>query len=86
MAELPKHPCDLNEWQKLLIDMATGFASDKQRRPKGKESATVTAGGLTSNKARAEKLSPEERLALARKAVQARWNRALRQNRRPSST
>jgi hypothetical protein len=28
MVELPKNPCDLNEWQKLLVDMATGFAGD----------------------------------------------------------
>jgi hypothetical protein len=41
---------------------------------------------LKSDTARAEKLSPEERLALARKAVQARWNRPLRQNRRTYST
>jgi hypothetical protein len=41
---------------------------------------------MHANTARAEKLSPEERLALARKAVQASWNRPLRQNRRTFST
>jgi len=84
MAEFPNRPRDLNQWQKLLVDMATGFAGDKRpTREQGKEPATVTADGLKSDNARAEKLSPEERLALARKAVQARWNRPLRQNRRP---
>ena len=84
MAEFPKRPRDLNQWQKLLVDMATGFTGDKQptREEQGKEPAAVTADGLKSDNARAEKLSPEERLALARKAVQARWNRPLRQNRR----
>jgi hypothetical protein len=88
MAELPKRPHDLNQWQKLLVDMDRGFAGDKQptREEQGKEPATVTADGLKSDNACAEKLSPEERLALARKAVHARWNRPLRQNRRPSST
>jgi hypothetical protein len=87
MAELPKRPRDLNQWQKLLVDMAANFFDDKQPTPDelGKESAT-TADGLKSDNARAEKLSAEKRLALARKAVQARWNRPLRQSRRAASS
>jgi hypothetical protein len=76
MAEFPNSR-DLNQWQKLLVDMAAGFAGHTRptRKELGKEPATVSADGLKSDNALAEKLSPEEQLALARKAVQARWNR-----------
>jgi hypothetical protein len=90
MAEFPKRPRDLNQWQKLLVDIATGVAGGKSPTPEEQEkdpaAAASSVGGLRGDNARAEKLSPEERLALARKAVQARWNRPLRQNRRPSSS
>jgi len=31
MAALPKHPRDLNQWQRLMIDMARGFAVNARR-------------------------------------------------------
>jgi hypothetical protein len=37
------------------------------------------AGGLKSGKARMEKLTPEQRQEIARKAVQARWAKAKKQ-------
>jgi len=37
------------------------------------------AGGRKSGKARMEKLTPEQRQEIARKAVQARWARAKKQ-------
>jgi len=37
-------------------------------------------GGLKGGKARAQKLTPEQRKEIARKAAQARWNRRQRQN------
>jgi len=70
MADLPKRPRDLNQWEKLMVHIATSIAVDKQP--------------MTGEQV--EKLSPEERLALARRAVRARWNRPLRQNRRSSSS
>jgi len=36
-------------------------------------------GGLKGGKARAEKLTPEERKEIARKAARARWDRRRRQ-------
>jgi hypothetical protein len=87
----PKRPRDLNQWHKLIVDIAIGVAGDKQPSPEeqGKDPCAVArgrAGGLERGKARAEKLSAEERLASARKAVLARWNRPLHQSRRPSSS
>jgi len=37
-------------------------------------------GGLKGGKARAEKLTPEERKEIARKAARARWDRRRRQD------
>jgi hypothetical protein len=81
----PKHPRGQNQWAKLMADIATSVAGNKQRTPeeqlKGPATiARVRPGGLKGGEARAEKPTPEERLASARKAVRARWNRPLRQN------
>jgi hypothetical protein len=81
MVEFSKRPRDLNQWQKLLVDIATGVAGGKPPTPDEHEKDPAAAASD-----RASGLSPEERLALARKAVQARWNRPLRQNCRPSSS
>jgi len=35
-------------------------------------------GGLIGGKARAEKLTPEERVAIAKKAAEARWSKPVR--------
>jgi hypothetical protein len=37
-------------------------------------------GGLKGGKARAEKLSPRKRKAIAKKAAEARWNKASKDN------
>ena len=49
-----------------------------KKRPKRKNPAAVALGrkgGLKGGKARAEKLTPEQRAASARKAAKARWGR-----------
>jgi hypothetical protein len=70
-----KRPRDVNELAKRLVDEATGevppFNPDA-----GKDPAAVALGrkgGLKGGKARAEKLSPEKRAEIARKAARARW-------------
>ena len=88
MPKLPKRPCDLNQWDKLIVAM--GVTGDKKPTPKKQEEdpCAVVRGGtgsLKGGKARA-KLSPEERLASERKAVLVGWNRPLRQSQRPSSS
>ena len=80
MPKAPKRPRDLNQWAKRMVDIATGEASDREPTPEeqGKDPAAVSMGrrgGLKGGKARAKKLSPEERSAAARKAASARWAR-----------
>ncbi len=77
MAKKTKMPTDVNQRAKAIVDFATG--TERVPDPdEGKDPAAVALGrkgGLKGGKARAEKLSPEERSEAAKKAVQARWSR-----------
>ncbi len=64
-----KRPRDANQLAKMVVDVATGEADDNA--PEKAESQRK--GGLKGGKARAAKLSPEERRAIAKKAAKARW-------------
>ncbi len=58
-----------------IVDEATGAISHSDPDA-GKDPAAVALGrkgGLKGGKARAEKLTPEQRSDAARKAAQARW-------------
>jgi hypothetical protein len=75
--ESPNGP-DANQLAKLITDLATGLASDASPTPEqeGKDPAAVSLGrrgGLKGGKARAGKLTPEQRKAIARKAARIRW-------------
>jgi hypothetical protein len=73
-----KRPRDPNELAKRLVDEATGEAP-KYDPDAGKDPAAVALGrkgGLKGGKARAARMSPEERADAARKAAQARWGRS----------
>jgi hypothetical protein len=68
-------PRDVNELGRRLVDEATGEAP-KFDPDAGKDPAAVALGrkgGLKGGKARAAKLTPEQRSAAARRAAQARW-------------
>lgn len=70
-----KRPSDVNELAKQLVDEATGEAPTVDPDA-GKDPAAVALGrkgGLKGGKARAAKLTPEERAESARKAARARW-------------
>jgi hypothetical protein len=78
MPKRSRMPRDLNQRAKAVVDFATG-----QREPdppaRVKDPAAVALGrrgGLVGGKARAAKLTPEERQASARKAALARWGRS----------
>jgi hypothetical protein len=64
---------DLNQMAHRIVQKAT-----EPRKPEKVTAAQVSGrnGGLKGGKARAEKLTPTQRSEIARKAAQARWNRA----------
>lgn len=64
---------DINVIAARLVEETTGISL------KGKNPAAVALGrrgGLKGGRARAEKLTPEERTAIAQKAAKARWKEA----------
>ncbi len=70
-----KRPRDPNQLAKLIVDIATGEVEDTPP-DEGKDPAAVALGrkgGLKGGKARAEKMTPEERSEAAQKAALARW-------------
>lgn len=70
-----KRPTDPNELAKQIVDEATGAAPPFDPDG-GKDPAAVALGrkgGLKGGKARAAKMTPEQRSEAARKAAQARW-------------
>ena len=67
---------DLNETAKLIVNLATGEISPDPIN--GKNPAAVALGrlgGLKGGRARAERLSKEERSEIARMAALARWKK-----------
>lgn len=72
-----KRPTDPNELARQIVDEATGEAPPFDPDA-GKDPAAVALGrkgGLKGGKARAEKMTAEQRAEAARKAAQARWSR-----------
>lgn len=72
----PKRPRDPNQRAKLIVDIVTGEAEDEQ------EEVLTPAerghlGGMKGGKARAKRLTAEQRSEQARRAAEARWSRDL---------
>lgn len=71
-----KRPRDPNQLAKTIVDIATGEVEDVSAEHAGKDPAAVALGrkgGLKGGKARAEKMTPEERSEAARRAARKRW-------------
>ena len=70
-----KRPRDINQLAKMIVDISTGetedTTSEKKRNPPAQR-----AGGLAGGKARAKKLTPEQRAEIARIAASARWKKS----------
>jgi hypothetical protein len=78
---LRKYPRDPAQLAKLTIDIASGEAQDRRPTPEeqGKSARAVArgkAGGAKGGKARAVKLTPEQRAEIARLAAQTRWKKS----------
>jgi hypothetical protein len=76
-----KKRSDLNQIAKSIVDETTAEASEEEVRAKaiaeGKNPAAVLLGrlgGLKGGKARAKKLTAQERSEIAKKAASARWD------------
>jgi hypothetical protein len=71
-----KRPRDPNQLGKLIVDIATGEVEDIIE-DSGKDPAAVALGrkgGLKGGKARAARMTAEERSEAARRAARKRWD------------
>jgi hypothetical protein len=68
---------DTNVLAAHIIEQATGEATPKPEDSKKNPAAVALGrlGGLKGGKARANKLTPEQRKEIAQKAAKARWNK-----------
>ena len=76
MAPPRKRPTDMNQHAKSIVDRATRGDPASEMTVDGKNAAAVALGrlgGLKGGKARADKLSADQRQDIARKAAEARW-------------
>ena len=64
----PRRPRDVSQLAKRIVDITTGEETDDIPEPTPEEERAAKGGA-----ARAAKLTPEERSAIAKKAAQARW-------------
>jgi hypothetical protein len=82
-------PADISQLARAIVEEATGeslaqpspFPATPKERTHEKNPAAVALGKLGGKKgghARAKKLSPEERKAIAEKAARVRWSKAPR--------
>ena len=70
--KVPKRPRDPNQLAKLIVDIASGEASDAEETTlTNRASKAGTKGGP----ARAASLKPEQRSEIARVAASARWKK-----------
>ena len=74
----PKRPRDVNQLAKAITDEATGQTPPAAGKPADaqKNAAAVELGrrgGKVGGKARAAKLTPEQRSGIAKKAAAKRW-------------
>jgi hypothetical protein len=71
-----KTPRDINQLAAFIAEQATSDSKPDQPSEPHKNPAAVELGrrgGLKGGKARAEKLTSEQRKEIARKAAKARW-------------
>jgi hypothetical protein len=74
MTEHPKRPRDPAQLAKLIVDIATGEVEDREPTPdeQGKDPAAAALGSK-GGKARAAKMTAEQRSEIARAAAKKRW-------------
>jgi hypothetical protein len=73
MPKHPKRPRDPNQLAKLLLDLATGDATESAATKKAVPGRAI--GGKAGGAARAKILSPSKKAEIAKKAAQKRWEK-----------
>ena len=77
---MKKRPRDISQLAKMIVDEATNEepTTTPTDQPEKNKAAQELGrlGGLKGGKARAEKLTPEQRKAIAQKAAKARWEKS----------
>jgi hypothetical protein len=72
-SRIRRNPADLNRLAAAIVDQATGNAPDPDAEKNPAAVALGRLGGAKGGKARAAKLTAEQRSEIARKAASARW-------------
>ena len=75
---MPKRSSKRKDTNVLASEIVKEATNEKEIDIQGKNPAAVVLGrlgGLKGGKARARKLSPEQRTKIARKAAQSRWQK-----------
>jgi hypothetical protein len=71
VTDKPKRPRDANQLAKFIVDMAT----EDEAPVHEPDTSGQRKGGLKGGKARADKLSPEDKKQIAAHAASKRWSR-----------
>jgi hypothetical protein len=73
---MAKRPRDPNQLAKMIVDIAIGEAEDTASETKRRKKPKGQAGGLKGGRARAKRLTPQEREDIAKLAARARWKKS----------
>jgi hypothetical protein len=75
MAKKVKLPTDINQKAKSIVDIATGETPHVEDTKNPAAVALGKLGGLKGGKARANNLTAERRVEIAKKAALERWRK-----------
>jgi hypothetical protein len=73
VAKHPKRPRDPNQLAKMIVGIVSGEIAHEKPAPLTPAQEFARSGGLKGGIARAERLAPERRAEIARKAAEKRW-------------
>jgi hypothetical protein len=69
-----KPPKDINQLAAYIVEQATSELAEPPREKNPNAVALGRLGGLKGGKVRAERLTPEQRREISKKAANARWH------------
>lgn len=75
MPKHPKRPRDINQLAHMVVDIASTGGEAAATSESNPMAALGRSGGLVGGKARAAKLTQDERRSIAQRAAVARWKK-----------